>query len=220
MYLNNICLRSRKDGFTLLELLVALLIFAILAVMAYGGLRVVLESQKRTAAEMMRLGELQIFFAIMERDVEQMIDRDIRDAYGDEQASLVGDINTLEFTRSGWRNPAGFARSNMQRVAYALDEEEVIRYGWRVLDRSQESTPIEKVLLDKVNEFDIRYLDQQMQWQPQWPVLSANSTAIPGLPRAVEITVDVEGWGRITRLFSVVAGFPAPSPTTSSQPNQ
>lgn len=220
MYLNKISLRARQDGFTLLELLVALLIFTFLAVMAYGGLRVVLDSQKRTAAEMMRLGELQTFFAILERDVEQMIDRDIRDAYGDEKASLVGDINTLEFTRSGWRNPAGFARSNMQRVAYALDQEEVIRYGWRVLDRSQESTPIEKVLLDKVNEFDIRYLDQQMQWQPQWPVLNANSTAIPGLPRAVEITVDVEGWGRITRLFSVVAGFPTPSPTTSSQPNQ
>ena len=86
-----------------------------------------------------------------------------------------------------------------------------------MLDRSPESTPIEKVLLENVNEVDVRFLDQQLQWQVQWPVENSNSTATPGLPRAVEITVDVEGYGRITRLFSVVAAFPAASTTTSSQ---
>jgi len=210
-------IRQRNAGFTLLELLVALLIFAVLAVMAYGGLQVVLDAQKRTAVQAMRLGELQVFFAILGRDVEQMIDRPIRNSYGDEEAALIGASGTLEFTRTGWRNPAGFARSNMQRVAYVLDDDRIIRYGWQVLDRSPESTAIEKVLLEKVNEIDVRYLDQQLQWQTQWPAVSVNSAVVPGLPRAVEITVDVEGWGRITRLFSLAAGFPAASAKQASQ---
>ena len=78
---------QRDEGFTLLELLVALLVFAFLAVMAYGGLQVVLEAQKRTTEQAMRLGELQVFFTILGRDVEQIIDRDIRDSYGNKAAA-------------------------------------------------------------------------------------------------------------------------------------
>ena len=209
--------RHCDKGFTLLELLVALLIFAVLAVMAYGGLQVVLDAQKRTETQSMRLAELQTFFAILSRDVEQMIDRGIRDNYGEARAALVGDRSSIEFTRTGWRNPAGFTRSHMQRVAYVIDDNKIVREGWQVLDRAQNSEPITTELLNDVNEIEIRFLDQDLQWQSQWPVSGTGSSATPGLPRAVEIVVDVEGWGRITRLFSVVAGFPAPATTTSSQ---
>jgi len=213
-------LLRRYKGFTLLELLVALLIFAVLAVMAYGGLQVVLDAQKRTETQSMRLAELQTFFAILSRDIEQMIDRGIRDNYGQAQASLVGDRSTLEFTRTGWRNPAGFTRSNLQRVAYVLDDDKIFRYGWVVLDRAQNSAPIETALLDYVNEIEVRFLDQKLEWQSQWPVLSSGSNNPAGLPRAVEIVVDIEGWGRINRLFSVVSAFPVPAATTSSPPGQ
>lgn len=195
----------RNNGFTLLELLVALLIFAVLAVMAYGGLQVVLDAQKRTESQAMHLAELQTFFAILNRDIEQMIDRGIRDNYGNVQASLVGDRSALEFTRTGWRNPAGFARSHMQRVAYVINDEKIVRQGWQVLDRAQNSAPVENALLDHVNELEIRFLDQNLQWQPEWPVSSASSVKAPGLPRAVEVVVDIEGWGRITRLFGVAS---------------
>lgn len=212
-------MQDYNKGFTLLELLVALLIFAVLAVMAYGGLQVVLDAQKRTETQSARLAELQTFFAILNRDIEQMIDRGIRDNYGEPRASLVGDRSSIEFTHTGWRNPGGFARSNMQRVAYVIDDNKIVREGWQVLDRAQNSAPITNALLNDVNEIEIRFLDQDLQWQLQWPVLGAGSTTTPGLPRAVEIVVDVEGWGRITRLFGVVAGFPVPAATKGSQSN-
>lgn len=204
------------SGFTLMELLVSLLIFAILAAMAYGGLQVVLDAKKRTETHAVQLAKLQTFFAIMSRDIEQMIDRGIRDNYGQAQPSLTGDGTTLEFTRTGWRNPAGFVRSHMQRVAYVLEDQEITRLGWQVLDRAQGSAPMENMLIDHVNELDVRFLDQDLLWQSQWPVLIAGSNNAPaGLPRAVEVVVDIEGWGRITRLFSVVGGMPVPAPAAA-----
>ena len=204
-----------------MELLVSLLIFAILAVMAYGGLQVVLDAQKRTETQAMQLAKLQTFFAILSRDIEQMIDRGIRDNFGQAQPSLTGDGSNLEFTRTGWRNPAGFVRSHMQRVAYVLEDQQITRLGWQVLDRAQDSAPMENTLIDHVNELDVRFLDQSLQWQSQWPASGASSANTPaGLPRAVEVVVDIEGWGRITRLFSIVAGMPVsaaavtPPPTT------
>lgn len=206
------------QGFTLLELLVALLIFAVLAVMAYGGLQVVLDAQDRTEQQSARLAELQTCFAILGRDIEQIIDRDIRDNYGEVKGALLGDGFTLEFTRIGWRNPGGFRRSHLQRVAYVVDEGRLVRQRWQVLDRAQNSTPVDNNLLDNVNALEVRFLDQQQNWQSQWPPQTIGTNAVTGLPRAIEVVVDVEGWGRIRRLFSVVAGFPIAVTATTTQP--
>ncbi len=206
------------QGFTLLELLVALLIFAVLAVMAYGGLQVVLDAQDRTEQQSARLAELQTCFAILGRDIEQIIDRDIRDNYGEVKGALLGDGFTLEFTRIGWRNPGGFRRSHLQRVAYVVDEGRLMRQRWQVLDRAQNSTPVDNDLLDNVHALEVRFLDQQQNWQSQWPPQTIGTNAVTGLPRAVEVVVDVEGWGRIRRLFSVVAGFPIPVTATTTEP--
>ena len=204
-------------GFTLLELLVALLLFAVLAVMAYGGLQVVLDASDRTEQQAARLAELQTCFAILGRDIEQIINRDIRNNYGEVKGALLGDGFTLEFTRTGWRNPGGFTRSHLQRVAYVVDEGRLVRQRWQVLDRAQNSTPVDNNLLDNVNALEVRFLDQQQNWQSQWPPQTIGTNAVSGLPRAVEVVVDVEGWGRIRRLFSVVAGFPIPVTVTTTQ---
>jgi general secretion pathway protein J len=204
-------------GFTLLELLVALLIFAVLAVMSYGGLQVVLDEQDRTEQQSAKLAELQTCFAILGRDIEQIIDRDIRDNYGEDRGAVLGDGFTLEFTRTGWRNPGGFTRSHLQRVAYVVDEDHLVRQRWLVLDRAQNSTPVENNLLDNVKTLEVRFLDQQQNWQSQWPPQTIGTNTVAGLPRAVEVVVDVDGWGRIRRLFSVVAGFPTPVTATTTQ---
>jgi general secretion pathway protein J len=76
---------------------------------------------------------------------------------------------------------------------------------------------VDNNLLDNVNALEVRFLDQQQNWQSQWPPQTIGTNAVSGLPRAVEVVVDVEGWGRIRRLFSVVAGFPIPVTVTTTQ---
>ena len=170
----------RQSGFTLLELLVAIGIFALMAAMAYGGLNNLIESRQITDQHAARLTQLQTTFLWLGRDIEQTVNRRIRDEYGDSQLALssteVGRYQ-LELTRGGWRNPVGRARSNLQRVAYSVRENQLIRFYWNVLDRAQDSKPLEVVLLDGVERMELRFLSAtvagqnqgQQQWVDDWP---------------------------------------------------
>lgn len=205
--------RGRTGGFTLLELLIALAIFAIMSVIAYGGLRSVLETRDRAAAAAERLAALQLAFVIIGRDLEQAVDRPVRDEFGDREAAMQGSAETLEFTRGGWRNPAGLQRSELQRVSYAVEGAELQRVTGSVLDRTQGSATRSTTLLEEVEEFSVRYLDGSREWREYWPTGVAGLPGAEGpLPIGVEISVTTERWGRVTRLFRVVPGLPAEVP--------
>ena len=200
--------RRRSAGFTLLELLVALAIFAVLATMAYTALNAVLNARKEVEKRMVRLAELQTTFMVMERDIEQAVGRAVRDELGDEQPALQGGgvgITVLTLTRTGWRNPLGLARSDLQRVSYGFDNQQLSRAGWSNLDRGPGNVPYTEVLLNGVSAVEVRFLTQDRQWLGYWPPEAdggqQQNTAV--LPRAIEISVDADGWGRITRLFRV-----------------
>lgn len=204
--------RAPERGFTLLELLVALAIFAVLGVIAYGGLDVILDAKSRVETRTEQLGKLQMLFIVMGRDIEQALDRGVRDNYGDPVASMLGTDAALEFTRAGWRNPTGLKRSHLQRVAYAVSNNTLRRASWDVLDRAQDSEAHDTALLGDVTGFGIRYLDGAGEWRFDWPP-PGEAAAQPPLPRAIEISLDVTGWGRIVRLFRVAD---APAQATAS----
>lgn len=197
-------------GFTLIELLVALAIFAVIIVMAYGGLNTVLQVHSHLEQQGIQLAQLQIAFTWLERDLEQIIDRSIRDEYGDKQSAIQGTLHQLELTRTGWRNPAQQPRSTLQRVAYHLEDKILWRSYWQMLDRAQDSLPLKVELLSHVTELKLRYLDSRWQWHEQWPpsaVLETQPAEIkaqiqPTL-KAIEVTFIVVRWGQLTRLFRV-----------------
>lgn len=125
-----------ERGFTLLELLVALSIFSILSVMAYGGLQTVISTKQSAEREAERISEIQLVMMRISNDLRQSVVRKIRDEYGDflpaMQSSQNGD-ETMAWTRAGYRNPAQLQRSNVQRVAYKLDKQKLLRITWPYL---------------------------------------------------------------------------------------
>lgn len=194
-------------GFTLLELLVALSIFAIVAVLAYGGLGSVLDQRIATGESAERLASLQKTYLIMQRDIEQVVPRPIRNEFGDE-TSVVSSEPYFQLTRGGWRNPLGNPRSTLQRVGYTLEEQQLIRHSWLVLDRAQDSEPRRQVLATGINSIQVRFLDTDNNWHDQWPTVSPKTSQdvkFEDLPRAIEIVLQHEHYGKIRWLFQLPA---------------
>ncbi|NOZ37049.1 MAG: type II secretion system minor pseudopilin GspJ [Gammaproteobacteria bacterium] len=221
----NIPANSYNKGFTLLELLVAMSIFALLAIMAYAGLATVLDTRRVLEQNMDRLAELQKTVLFISRDLSQMVNRGIRDQYGDYQPALSAsalnmglDAPIIEFTHSGYSNPLGIKRSHLQRVAYHLKEHVLYRDSWQVLDRAQDSRPYKARLCDKVESIGFRYMDKNGQWHTQWPPANNTGSIQPSsgsqkkgivkantsrLPKAVEFSLKLNDWGTITQLLQL-----------------
>ena len=194
-------------GFTLLELLVALAVFSIMAVAAYSGLRNVLYTRAAVEEQNRRLAAVQLAVYRLEQDIEQATPRGVRDEYGEPQGALFGGTlsdDRLTLTRAGWDNPLGQPRASLQRVAYRLRDGRLWRLHWPVLDRGGLIEPRETLLLDRVRDFKVQFLDQD-DWRDDWsPPSSSTDDRKPDpdrLPRAVEIRLTLEDWGEITRLL-------------------
>jgi general secretion pathway protein J len=199
--------KQTNSGFTLLELVVAMAVFAIMAAIAYSGLNNVLIARQLTETHSEQLHQLQLAMSWFARDIEQIVNRGVRSEYGEMLPPVVGNDfegYLLELTRGGWRNPANQPRSHLQRVAYAVRDEQLVRAYWRVLDRAEDSKPFENVLLDGVKAVEIRYLAADDEWRTSWPELSTTGNVNPEvMPRAIEVNVDTRQFGKITRLMRV-----------------
>lgn len=199
---------NSSRGFTLIEMMVVLVIMGFFTLMAYGGFRQFQFNAQSAEAASARLSELQMAMRRMEQDLLQSAPRPVRDPLGDNyRAAFLGDMSQqygMELTRGGWSNPLGLARSTQERVAYYLEDNNLVRRHWLVLDATLAMEPMDTVILNGVTRFEVRFLTGAREWVPRWPAPGATGVAgIRERPLAVEITIDVDGYGRLVRLLEV-----------------
>ena len=198
-----------QRGFTLLELMVAIAIFVIFSAMAYGGLMTVLNARADIEDSLEDTRQLQMALFRLEQDIEQIRARPIRDDFGDPRpAVLLDELQRLEFTRGGRRNPMKLQISQLERVAYGLEDEALVRYAWATLDRVQDTTITKTILLDDVIDLNWRFLGAGSDWEDQWPIPDP-TTGAPALtappPRVIELQIETRRGGELRALYRITS---------------
>ena len=198
----------RQTGFTLLEILIAVMITAIMAAMAYGGLNSILDTSHHTQNRDERFSRIQLSMNYLTRDLRQILPRSSRDRYGDSHPALETPVDgsyLISFSRTGWSNPAEKLRSHLQRVAYALENGELVRYHWNHIDQGPDEEPHRMVLLDKVDTLRFDFLDNKLKALEEWPPLSNSEqdNNTEELPAGIRFELTLSDWGQLTRTLAL-----------------
>ena len=198
----------RRRGFTLIEVMVALAVFGVMWVLSYAVLGSTLENVDYLGERMDRLQNVQRAVRYLSTDLMQAAPRPVRDELGDTYlpavSSSFGSEFALQLTHGGWGNPAGLPRSTLQRVAYRLEDDKLVRYHWAVLDRTYANEPVATILLDNVESLYFRYYTATGELSETWPPgAQPGGASMRSRPRAVEIVLTLPDEGEITRLLEI-----------------
>ena len=200
--------RRSHRGFTLLELLIAVAVFAVVSAVAYGGLQAVLNADSQTRVRGGILADLQVTLAVLERDLRQVAPVEWRDRFGDRQPALryspLATEPELELVRAG---SGGIDR--LRRVGWRVTEAGLERRLWEVVDAGDQREPIARVFLASRETADgrepvlmeLRFVvpgPDGGQVLDSWPPLRPTDPPRQ-LPALVEIVLEVPGLGRVER---------------------
>jgi general secretion pathway protein J len=189
---------GRQQGFTLLEILIALAIFAIMSMMAYAGLASILDAREATGPRSEQMAHLQSTWYLLNEDLRLAIDRPIRDELGSPEKAFSGGRGNeiLVFTRSVPVWSTASSNTALQRVSYRFENGTLYRQAWTLLDRTPETEYRRKKLIE-ANQVDIRFYDEESQ---SWLPFIDNKG---GLPKALEISISLADLGIVKRLFLI-----------------
>ncbi len=198
-----------QRGFTLVEMLVALSLFAAIAAMGVGLLRSSVDTQDAVQDRLKAMSGINRVRALMANDLAQALPRPTRGPSGEAVPAFVGSESAFAFVHGGAGSPDGGMRPNVERVAYALVGGEWRRAVQPMLDGTAMSDGDR--LADEVAGVAVRYRDDRGQWSGSW-------TSEPGdrLPRAVEVRLTRQGRAPLTMLFLTAPAPPPPPPVVQA----
>lgn len=204
---------NHNQGFTLIEVLLAMAVTVLVGVIAYNSLSVSILAAESNEKAAQRLADIQSTLTLMERDIRHAALRGVVDEFGERKPALEGGASAdypLQLTRRGWDNPRKQQRGELQRVRYRLEEGKLWREYWPVLDVIDEEEGREQLmLLEGVSELRLQFLDdrstraEQSPTGGEWKEYWQPSTEQDRLPRAVELLFELEKFGRVKRVIEV-----------------
>jgi general secretion pathway protein J len=189
--------RSAQQGFTLIELMIALLIFGMIASAGIGLLNFSVRAQAVTAIRLDDLARERRLSALLAADLAQAVPRVRRDDGGTVKPAFEGGrgLVLLSYVRSGWSNSTGAARSGLQHVEWRLTQGRLERTAQPYVDGGAAGAPV--VMADGVSSASVRFR-LKGEWRSDW-----TPTDPAAMPRAVELIVSRGGAPAITRRFLV-----------------
>lgn len=210
---------GRENGFTLVEVLIALAITAFVAAASYSGISSTLTGAQQLRSASERTRDLNRTLSLLSRDLRQFSNRSVRDEFGALQPALTGGplaFYPLTLTRDGWSNSLRLPRSELQRVFYYIEDDALWRAYYPVLDRAVDAEPLRMQLLGGVKAMELRFLDvlenlevdgdlvvDTRSWAQNWVADLTAGSAIPQPPVALELRLELDDFGEIRRLYEL-----------------
>ena len=184
-------------GFTLLELVVAIALLAVVSALGYTSLRYLQSSASNAEDHLENLRRLQIAVGVFERDLRNVARRPVSVGLAMRRASVVGTASDLELTRGGVTRVTGSGASGLVRVGYRFRDGQLNRHVWNVLDRPTDVTlGRSRLLIDGLTSASFRYASENGSWLDEWQVEPAAAW-----PRAVELKLTSPRLGNVRRLI-------------------
>lgn len=179
-----------QAGFTLLELVIAIAIFALLGLGCWRLFDAVVRVERSSTAQQQALRSLQRAVAMIERDVLQ--------AQSSAQSpGVVLYPDKLEVRRVNWRNPLGLPRSEVQDVIYQLKDGVL----WRFSRGLEEGAQLQQQkLLGDVREVRWRLFNRKTGWH------SAGASAPKTAQHALELNLSVGRFDGVRRVLLLPGG--------------
>ena len=189
-----------ETGFTLVELLIAILLFGLLSAAAAALLGFAVDARGRTNERLETLAAVTRTRALLTADLGQAAARPWRDDRGTQRPALLGrDGDTLlTLVRRGWRNDGNAARASLQRVEYRLVAGRLERRAWPLVDGAAPYPAA--VLLTGVTAIALRF-HSAGQWQERWDPVASDS-----LPDATAIDITATGLPPLHQAFALAPG--------------
>lgn len=190
-------------GFTLVEMLVALFIFALIAAAGVTILSIGVRTQGAATAKLDDVAGVRRMSALLAGDLAQIVPRTARGVDGAVMRAFTGndgrsDPLVLGYVRTG---RAGAQGAGLQRVDVILNGSRLERRGYAVVDGSAQAVPM--LLADDVTGLAMRYRDATGTWRPRW-----DNALVATLPVAVEMTVTRKSMPPLTLAFVAGPSYP------------
>ncbi|NDY96454.1 type II secretion system minor pseudopilin GspJ [Wenzhouxiangella limi] len=187
---------SLPRGYTLIEVLIAVSVFAVLAGSVYLALSALSEAAFVQRERSQELAALQLSVTRLEADLRQLVSRPVRRFDEGLAPALDGQRDRFEATRAGWANLGDQRRSQLQRFGWQRQGEGLVRQFHPVTDPAGAGARQTETVLDAVDGFELEYRSEDDRWLDQWPP----EAALEALPSAVRYRLRTARFGVIERI--------------------
>lgn len=202
----------REAGFTLVEVMVATFIMAILSVMGVAMLSNTLDARRTIEAVVEDVEELELARAIIRQDLAQIVNRRARDPFGTRAVSAfeggtdLSDGRLMSFVRTGheWPGVSG-VRSRLQFVTYRYEDGSLVRESRAFVDAAPDPVTHSRVLLENLEKLDVRFRVRNT-WSDVYEVVTASNTGPVSAPAAVALYFVHPRFGEIETVLLTVSG--------------
>ena len=190
-------------GFTLIEVLIALSVFAILASITSTAMYQAFNTREHITNQSDRLNTLQMAILLIKRDTQQIVDRSVLGNEWHTFPPFIGQSHYIEFTRGGVASPMGIEQGKtLQRVAFLCKNTQLYRRSWQTLDGPNRNQYQDKLLLDHVTQCQFGFVAHNKQILPDWKAFALQQNQQQETrPLAIQLTLKLRDWGKMSMLL-------------------